>query len=189
MSYLTAEQVMSAQKAQVETLFGLTHKAFEGVEKLVELNLQVAKAAMSEAADTTRAALTVKDAQEFMALQQSLLQPAAEKAAAYSRSVYEIASGTNEEFVRAAEAQFGDLQKSFTTAVDSMVKNAPAGSETAVGFVKSAMAAANNAMESAQKVAKQAADVADANFQAVTGSVVKVASAVQQPKARARRAA
>jgi hypothetical protein len=50
------------------------------------------------------------------------------------------------------------------------------------------MAAANNAIESAQKVAKQAADVADANFQAVTGSVVKVAAA-QQPKARARRAA
>ena len=189
MAYLTADQVAAAQKANVETLFGLTHKAFEGVEKLVELNLQVAKAAMSEAADTTRAALGVKDVQEFMALQQSMLQPAAEKAAASSRNVYEIANSTNEEFVRVAESQFADLQKNFSSAVDSMVKNAPAGSETAVGFVKSAMAAANNAIESAQKVAKQAADVADANFQAVTGSVVKVASAVQQPKARARRAA
>ena len=107
---------------------------------------------------------------------------------AYSRNVYEIATATNDEFVRVAETQFADLQKTFTSVVDSMVKNAPAGSETAVGFVKSAMAAANNAIESAQKVAKQAADVADANFQAVTGSVVKVAAA-QQPKARARRAA
>ena len=34
MSYLTAEQVVAAQKAQIETLFGLTHKAFEGVEKV-----------------------------------------------------------------------------------------------------------------------------------------------------------
>jgi phasin family protein len=188
MSYLTAEQVLAAQKAHVETLFGLTHKAFEGVEKLVELNLQAAKVVMTEAADTTRAALGVKDAQELMALQQATLQPAAEKAVAYSRNVYEIATATNDEFVRVAETQFADLQKTFTSVVDSMVKNAPAGSETAVGFVKSAMAAANNAIESAQKVAKQAADVADANFQAVTGSVVKVAAA-QQPKARARRAA
>ena len=188
MSYLTPEQVMAAHKANVETLFGLTHKAFEGVEKLVELNLQAAKLVMTEAADTTRVALGVKDAQELMALQQALMQPAAEKAVAYSRNVYEIATTTNEEFVRVAETQFADLQKSFTSAVDSMVKNAPAGSETAVGFVKSAMAAANNAIESAQKVAKQAADVADANFQAVAGSVVKVAAA-QQPKARARRAA
>ena len=55
---ITAEQVVAAQKANVETLFGLTSKAFEGVEKLVELNLQVAKAALGEAAETTRAALS-----------------------------------------------------------------------------------------------------------------------------------
>jgi phasin family protein len=81
MSYLTAEQMVAAHKANVETLFGLTQKAFEGVEKLVELNIQVAKTAMVEAADTTKAALSVKDAQELLALQQAMLQPAAEKAA------------------------------------------------------------------------------------------------------------
>ena len=34
---LTADQILAAQKANLETLFGLTTKAFEGVEKLVEL--------------------------------------------------------------------------------------------------------------------------------------------------------
>ena len=38
------------------SLFGLTNKAFEGVEKLVELNLQVARASIGEAAETTKAA-------------------------------------------------------------------------------------------------------------------------------------
>ena len=85
---LTAEQVVAAHEANVETLFGLTNKAFEGVEKLVELNLQVAKAALGEVADNTRAALSVKDAQELLALQASLLQPAAEKAASYSRHLW-----------------------------------------------------------------------------------------------------
>ena len=66
---LTAEQVLAAHKANVETLFGLTNKAFEGVEKLVEPNLQVAKTALTEAADTTSAALSVKDAQELLSLQ------------------------------------------------------------------------------------------------------------------------
>ena len=37
---MTAEQSDAAHKANVETLFGLTNKAFEGVEKLVELNLK-----------------------------------------------------------------------------------------------------------------------------------------------------
>ena len=47
---LTAEQIMASHKANIETLFGLTSKAFEGVEKLVELNVQASKAALAEAA-------------------------------------------------------------------------------------------------------------------------------------------
>ncbi len=54
--------------------------------------------------------------------------------------------------------------------VDNAVKNAPAGTENAVVLVKSAVAAANNAFESVQKAAKQAADVAEANFQAISSS-------------------
>src|SRR6478735_8799875 len=70
---LTAEQIIAAQKAHLETLFDLTGKAFEGVEKLVELNLQVAKASLGEAAETAKSALAAKDAQEFLALQAGLL--------------------------------------------------------------------------------------------------------------------
>ena len=84
----TADQFVAAQKASLETLFGLTSKAFEGVEKLVELNLQVAKTTLAEVAQTAQASLSVKDAQELLALQAGLLQPAAEKAAAYSRHLY-----------------------------------------------------------------------------------------------------
>jgi phasin family protein len=179
---LTAEQVVAAQKANVETLFGLTNKAFEGVEKLVELNLQVAKAAIDEAADHTRAALSVKDAQELLALQASMLQPAAEKAASYSRHLYDIAAATNAEFTKVAEAQFAEAQKNFASTVDAALKNAPAGSENAVALVKSAMAAANNAYESVSKAAKQAADVAEANFTAVTNTAVKATQAATKGK-------
>ena len=106
MSFLTAEQVVAAHKSNVEILFGLTNKAFEGVEKLVELNLQVARAAIGEAAENTKAALSAKDAQEFMALQAGLLQPAAEKAAAYSRHLYDIAASTTAEVNKVAEAKW-----------------------------------------------------------------------------------
>ena len=100
---LTAEQLLAAQKTQVETLFDLTGKAFEGVEKLVELNLQVAKATLGEVADTAKASFSVKDAQELLALQAGLVQPAAEKAAAYSRHLYDIAAATNAEVTKVAE--------------------------------------------------------------------------------------
>ncbi len=185
MTPFTAEQMMAAHKANVDTLFGLTNKAFEGVEKLVELNLQVAKSSLSEAADTSKAMLSVKDAQELLALQAAMLQPSAEKAAAYSRHLYDIAAGTNAEVTKVAEAQFADAQKKMMAVVDTAVKNAPAGTENAVALVKSAVAAANNAFESVQKAAKQAAEVAEANFQAVTSTAVKAT----QTAAKSRRAA
>jgi phasin family protein len=168
----TADQLVAAQKANVETLFGLTSKAFESVEKLVELNMQVAKTSLAEAADTASAALSVKDAQELMSLQAGLLQPAAEKAAAYSRHLYDILAGTGAEFTKTAEAQMADGQKKMLALVDNAVKNAPAGTESAVALVKSAVAAANNAYESAHKAAKQAAEVAEANFTAMTNTAV-----------------
>lgn len=182
---LTAEQVLAAHKANIETLFGLTNKAFEGVEKLVELNLQVAKTALGEAAETTTAALSVKDAQELLALQAAMLQPTAEKAASYSRHLYDIASSTGAEVAKAAEAQFSDAQKKFTAVVDSAAKNAPAGTENAVALVKSAVAAANNAFEAVHKATKQAVETAEANFQAATTQAVKATQTASRAAKRA----
>jgi phasin family protein len=182
---LTAEQLLTAQKANLAVLFGLSAKAFEGVEKLVELNLQAAKASLGEAAEATKAVLSVKDPQEFVALQSSLLQPNTEKAAAYSRSLYELATATNAEVTKVAEAKLAEAQSQITAAIESAMKNAPAGTEGAATLMKSTLAAASNAYESASKVAKQAASAADANFQALTASATKAASA----STRAKRAA
>jgi phasin family protein len=182
----TPDQFIAAQKASLETLFGLTHKAFESVEKLVELNMQVAKTTLAEASETAHAALSVKDAQELMALQANLLQPAAEKAASYSRHVYDIVAGASAELTKTTEANMADNQKKVMAMVETAVKNAPAGSENAVALVKTAVAAANNAFESVQKATKQAAEVAEANFNAMSNSAVK---ATQQAAKAGKRAA
>ena len=182
MSYLTPEQFAAANKANLETLFGLTTKAFEGVEKLVELNLQVAKAALGEAADNAKAMMAVKDAQELMALQAAMLQPSAEKAAAYSRHLYDIAAATGAEVTKVAEATAAETQSKFMSVVDGAMKSAPAGSENAVALVKSAVAAANNAFEGVQKAVKQATDVAEANFQAISASATKATQAATKVK-------
>src|SRR3990167_2319056 len=122
---LTAEQLLAAQKANLATLFELGQKAFEGVEKVMELNLQVAKTSLEEASEHTKAVLAIKDAQELLALQASLLQPAAEKAAAYGRHLYDIASGTSAEVSKLAESQLAEAQNKFASVVDNAVKNPP----------------------------------------------------------------
>ena len=175
---MTAEQIVTAQKSNVETLFGLTGKAFEGVEKLVELNLQVAKAAMSEAPQTTQAALSVKDAQELLALQAEPA-PAGRREGrrlrpprVRDRRLHRRRSHQGRRSARAPTRKPSSCRSSTRA-----VKNAPAGTENAVALVKSAVAAANNAFESVQKATKQAAEVAEANFQAMTTTAVRATQA------------
>lgn len=172
---LTNEQILAAHKANIEMLFGLTHKAFEGVEKLVELNLAASRTALSEAASNAQAVLAVKDTQELLALQAGLFQPLAEKAASYSRSLYEIATGASAEFSKVMEAQTAEAQKNFVTLVDTASQNAPAGSESAVAAMKNAVSVASNAFDSVQKAVKQATEAAEANFSAAAESATEAA--------------
>ena len=179
---LTAEQVMASHKATIETLFGLTHKAFEGVEKLVELNMQATKAALAETANHAQAVMGAKDAQEFMALQAGMVQPLAEKTAAYSRHLYDIASAAGADLGKTFEGQAAEAQQKLVGMIDSAAKNAPAGSETTVAVMKSAVAAANNAFESMQKAVKQASDMAEANFNTVASTAVNASKSVAKKR-------
>ena len=53
------------------------------------------------------------------------------------------------------------------TALDRMVKNAPAGSEVGVAALKSGIAAVNSAYDNLSKVAKQFTEASQANIEAV----------------------
>ena len=179
---LTAEQLMASHKANIETLFGLTQKAFEGVEKLVELNVQATKAALAETANNAQAVMGVKDAQELLALQASMVQPLAEKTAAYSRHLYDIAQSAGAEMSKTFEGQTAEAQKKFADLVESATQNAPAGSETAVTMMKSAMTAANTAFESVQKAVKQAGDMAETNYNSVSESALSATKSASKKR-------
>ncbi|ALK31332.1 phasin family protein [Burkholderia plantarii] len=176
MSLLTPEQIAAAQKANLESLFGLTTKAFESVEKLIELNVQVVKSTLAESQENAQRALSVKDAQELIALQASFAQPIAEKVLAYGRHLYDIASTTQAEFAKVAEAQYQEQNLKVQALVDNVAKNAPAGSETAVAALKSAINAANTTYETVQKATKQAVEIAESNFNAAAAVATKAAN-------------
>ncbi len=162
--YTTPEQFASAGKAGFDNFFAVASTGFAGFEKLVELNIATCKAMFDESTSTARAALEVKDAKELMAFNASLAQPAVEKSISYSKQVYGIVAETQAALRKSAEEQSSSMQKEFATLVDKSLKNAPAGSETAVAAFKSAVAAATSAYDNASKIAKQAVDMAEANL-------------------------
>jgi phasin family protein len=172
---LTPEQIAAANKANLETLLNLTNKAFEGVEKLVELNMAVAKTAMTENVQNAKQALSVRDAQQLIAMQAGMVQPLAEKIMSYSRHLYNIANETQTTFTSVAESQLKKSSGNMNGMVEELSKNAPAGSEATIQAIKQAMAAANNAYETTQKSIKQAVDLAQNNFNAAANTAVKAA--------------
>jgi len=169
------EQFTAAYQSNLETLFALSQTAFSSVEKMVALNLTAAKSGLRESQDNARAALAVKDPQELLAWNAQQLQPAAERAVAYSKLMYEIATSTQAEFTKVAEAKLADANAKFVAMIDAAAKSAPPGSETAVAMMKSAVAAANSAYDSLSKATKQAVEMTEANVTAAANAAVKSA--------------
>jgi phasin family protein len=178
--YVTPEQIQAAGKANVETILSLAATQFAAMEKLATLNANAVKSAFEDSLTNTRALFGAKDVQEFVNLQSTLTTPAIEKAIAYSKSVYEVATETNSEFSKVAEKRVAEWNENFSALLDKAVKNAPAGSDVAVAAVKSMIAAANSAYDNMSKVAKQATEIAEANVAAATETVKGLAK-VKKP--------
>jgi phasin family protein len=166
------EQLTSAHKHQVDIWFGLTAQVFEGADKLLQLNVAAARALLQDGHAHAKQSLDVQDPREWLAMQSTSVQPLTEKATSYAQQVYQIMTATQAEFVRAVEVQAEAQQARTEQILDSFSRNAPAGSETAVAAVKSALNAQNAAYESARKAAKQVVDLAQSNIDAVTAAAV-----------------
>jgi len=164
------EQFSNATKASLESQFALfsslTAKTFEGVEKLVELNISTARSTLEDSSAAARQLLGAKDPQEFFSLTASQAQPNAEKALAYSRQLASIATGTGAEFSKAAESQIVEANRKVISLVDEVSKNAPAGSESFVAAVKTAISNANAGYEQFSKTSKQAVEALETNMNA-----------------------
>lgn len=173
---LTAEQIVAAHKAQLTTLQELTRKALATMEKIAELNVQSSRAAFAEQAEHAQALLSVKDINELTKLQQDALQPLAEKAASYSRHLFDIASGLGSEFSQVAESQIADAQKQFVAVVEEAMTKLPQGSESAQAAMKGALSQATTAMDSVHQAFKQSTEMAQANMASMTEGAFKPAA-------------
>lgn len=174
-----SEQLSNATKTtfenQLAAFTALTGKAFESVEKVVELNITAAKASLEDSAATAKQLLAAKDPQEFFTLAAAQAQPNVAKAIAYGRHLATIASTAQAEFARTAEEQVAEASRQVNTFVDDVSKNAPAGSENVVAIVKSALGNANAGYEQISKTTKQAVEVMEANLNSAVSQFTQAA--------------
>lgn len=169
-------QILASQKASLDQFLAVQTSFFNGFEKLVDLNLKVARASLEELSLKSQEAGTLNDAQETMAFASGLAQPSTEKAFAYSKHVYDILSGVQADLSKLSETQTEQVQQQLADAIEQLEKTAPAGSEGAISLLKTSLATANNAYASVSQAAKQAADAAESNLNAAASATMKAAS-------------
>lgn len=166
--YQSPDQFAALNKSQIDTALRFAGVALQGTQRLVALQIEVAKSVLADSVSNVKTLANVKDPQELAGLRSSLVQPNIEKAGAYARNVYSIAAATQSELSKIVESQVEEFNKNVVAVLDKATKNAPAGADFAITAVKSAVAAANATYDNLSKAAKQLAEITEANVAAAT---------------------
>ena len=153
---LQADAMKASSEAAAVTLAGF--------QKLAALNLQTAQSALEQSSEQIRALLAAKDAKVLTDLVTSYAKPSPEKFTAYANAVYAISKETSADLKAMVEQQVATANSQLAAAVENLAKNAPAGSEGAVGFIKQAMGAASAAYEQVNTATRQFVEAAESNI-------------------------
>jgi len=178
--YQTPEQLVAINKANLEVAMKFAGVALQGAERILDLQLKAAKTVFADSVENAKTIAAVKDIKELAALKDSLAQPSIEKATAYAKSVYDVTTATQAEIGKLVEEQVSEFNKQVVTALDKMVKTAPAGSEVGIAAVKSAITAVNASYDNMSKVAKQFAEVTQSNFETVAKQAANTVKKVKK---------
>lgn len=180
MSVSAPEQLRANYEAGVAAFFALAKPVLDGVNAVVDLNVQAGKAAMVESEATLKGALQSSNPTEFLTQQIGATQQATAKALSYGRHLVDIASTTQNEWMQAAQAQSGEQEQRFKAFSEGLTQHAPVGSESFVAAMNSTFAAVNNAVETLRGISRQAIETAQSNFQNVAASAQEAAPVAAQ---------
>ena len=184
--YTTPEQFIAAAKAGMEAQFAslssLNKKALEGLEQLVALNVNAAKASLEEGTAAAKQLASAKDVQEVVNLATAQAQPTAEKAIAYGRHLASITTATQQEFTKAVEAHIAETNAKVNTLIDQVTKNAPAGSEQAVTALKTVIGNINAGYDQLSRTSKQAVQTLEESLSAATKQFTQAAEKAMPKK-------
>ena len=145
--YSFPEQLSALSKANVDSFVAFASITSTSAERFMDFQTTAAKAAFEDAAKSARTVANFKEPQELVQFGTASLQPGAEKAAAYVRQLYTLASEAQSELTKFVDEHVTEFNRKVVAFLDDAAKTGPAGSDVAVAAAKSAVAAANQAYD------------------------------------------
>ena len=179
---IKVDQLAAANEAAIDQFSYFAKLSLSNFEKFAELGLGAARDSVEAATKHAQTLAAARDVQEMIAINSAAVEPAFKKAYAYSRTAYETFAETNDEVKRVFEKQSADINKAAVAALEEAFKYAPAGSETVVGNVKSAIAAAQSAYDNAVSLNKQFYDTVEKAVEQNVATVKKATTKAKRAK-------
>ena len=178
------DQFTAANEAAINQFSYFAQLSLVNAERFAELSLGAARESLEQATLHAQALAGAKDVHEVIAINSTVVEPSMKRAYAYSRTAYETVAETNNEVKRVFEKQAAEYNRAAVAALEEAFKYAPAGSETVVENVKTAMAAAQSAYNNVVSINKQIYDTVE---KTVEQNVATVKAATAKAKSKAKR--
>jgi len=178
------DQFSAANEAAINQFAYFAQLSLANVERFAELSLGAARESVEQAAAHAQSLAGAKDVHEVIALSSAAVEPVMKRAYALSRTAYETAAETNSEVKRIFEKQTAEFNKATVAAIEEAFKYAPAGSETMVENVKTAMAAAQSAYDNIASINKQIYDTVEKTVEQNVATVKSATAKAAKSKKR-----
>jgi phasin family protein len=176
------EQLVATQKANSEILMSLMRTAFEGVQRVADLNMAATRELFDTTINNANSLMAAKDINEAARINQSLAQPSLEKLVDYNRRLYDLMTQMQKEMTGIVESQYSAFAKNAAGAIDKTKGAAPVGGEVFAAAMNSMLDATNKIFEQMSAAARQMSEVADANVQAATSATAKAVGSGSRSK-------
>ena len=170
------DQFTAANEAAINQFSYFAQLSLANAERFAELSLGAARESVEQATLHAQALAGAKDVHEVIAINSTVVEPSMKRAYAYSRTAYETVAETNNEVKRVFEKQAAEYNRAAVAALEEAFKYAPAGSETVVENVKTAIAAAQSAYNNVAAINKQIYDTVEKSVEQNVATVKKAAT-------------
>lgn len=124
----TQQSISPAVKAQMDAQFSfftdMSKKMFESVQKVNELNIQVAATVMDESLVNVRQLLSASDQNEALSIVAGQSQPAAEKVRAYQQHLQNIFAETRVDLAKTMETHVPESTRTAEAVVRELAQRA-----------------------------------------------------------------
>ena len=141
------EQFSELHRKNMEAAMKLAQMSIENSQRIVALQVEVAKSLFQDSVDNAKALAAAKDPQQAVALRTHYTQETAQKMIEAAREIAEIGNDSRSEFSRLLSEQLASGSKDMMESFQSFFGSLPGQNAQVMETMQQAMAKANKAFE------------------------------------------